>query len=196
MAYDVIFWLTLAGIIVSVAASAYSAYAGYQKQSQSDQDQARASSLQAKYARQAAEQEAEEQKFAATQADKIAKIRREQTEEHTRRMLRRQGSQAGVAGVVAFEGSLLENQLEAASLGEYNAQLAEMEPKQDAERLRRGAGMTTFRGGLSASLNEFQGKLFRNRAGETEKYGMYSTIATGLSASATGATSLAKAYRE
>ncbi|MGH6692026.1 MAG: hypothetical protein ACREF4_15260, partial [Gammaproteobacteria bacterium] len=176
-------------VVVSVLATAYTTYTAYQQQEMAAYEQSLAADLQAKYARAASEQEAADYRDASDQAERIAKVRREQVVEQARRMLNKQGSQAGMAGVVAFEGSLLENQLEAASLAEYNAQLAEMEPRMDAMRLRRGGQVAEFRGELSAGLNDFQSKLFRGRASESKTYGGYATIASGAAAGVSGAAS-------
>ena len=174
----------VAAVVVAAVAAGASTYMSMEAQAQAEEQQARAAKTQAAYARRAAEQEAADQEAAAHNAEEAGKARRAQVEEAARRHLMRGAALAGGAGVVAGEGSLLAGQLEAASLIEYQAQLAEHEPKMEAWADRVGADRAIFRGELSGGLNDYQASLFKQRASNTRFYG---TIATGVNAVGAGA---------
>jgi hypothetical protein len=98
--------LAIVAAVVSAAATAYGTYAAQQAQAQ-----------QAKAAQRAAQMQADAEAAAA-------EARRRQKKAEAERFLRSQLSRAGAAGVQIGEGSLLEGQMEAASLAEYEANLA------------------------------------------------------------------------
>lgn len=111
---SVILIAAIAAAVVAAAAAGYGAY------SQNE----------------AAQQQAKAQKRAARQNEEAeaaaGKARRKQAEAKYERYRDSQRSRAGAAGVFAGEGSLLEGQMEAANLAEYDAALAEY-PHQLAE---------------------------------------------------------------
>jgi len=183
--------LIIAAVVVAVAAGA-SAYVSSESAAQAEEAQAKASKAQATYARAAAQQRALDEEAAAEAADAAGKAQRAQVEEAGRRRLLMTGALAGAAGVESTEGSPLAGNLEAASLIQYNAQLAEYQPKVQAWSDRVGADRARFEGQLTGGLNDYQSSLFKSRASSTRAYG---TIATGVSAVGAGAGTYLGGYK-
>jgi len=97
-------------IIIAAAVTAVAAGAGAYMQSESAAAQVKA-----------AERRSDWQQQVELQQTEVA---RRQVQAKTHRMLNAQASKAGNAGVVAGEGSLLTDQLESASLAQYDEDLA------------------------------------------------------------------------
>lgn len=102
--------MATAAFIVAAAVAAVAAGASAYMQSQQQQAAARAQRNQARFQEESEKQQAE--------------AARKQVRLRAQRFLNAQAAKAGAAGVVAGEGSLLVNQLEAASLAQYEEDLA------------------------------------------------------------------------
>jgi hypothetical protein len=123
--------MAIIGAIVVAAVAAVAAGAGAYMQAEEAKAQAKSQRRMAEW-----QQEVEQQQSEAA---------RKQVRLKSQRFLDAQASKAGRAGVVAGEGSLLESQLEAASLAQYEEDLA------------------AFTHELGAKTHGFEAKLFRNQ---------------------------------
>jgi len=148
----------VAAIVIAVVAAAAASYATYSANQAAQQ--------QAKLAKKAATQRAEAEAAAGA-------ARRRQAELRAKRFQEQQRSRAGAAGVRVGEGSLLEGQMEAASLAEYDAQLAEY-PHQLAEQKDR-----------------FEAKIFGFKQRQLQENLWKDTVISGVLA---GGSSLASSY--
>jgi cell division protein FtsL len=151
-------------IIAAAAAVAGAATAGTSAymQNQNAQAQAKSQRKMAEWQQQVDEQQAD--------------AARKQVRLKAQRMLNAQASKAGGAGVVSAEGSLLENQLEAASLSQYEEDLA------------------AYNHELSSQTHGFEGKLFRNQEKRLKDQAWLNVGLATTSSLAGSASSIASSY--
>jgi hypothetical protein len=161
--------LIIAAVVAAVAAGA-STYMASEAAAEQNREQSRMAKRQAEVAQW--QKEVEEQQ---------AESARKQTRLKAQRMLNSQAAKAGAAGVVAGEGSLLVNQLDAASLAQYEEDLAAYGHKLNAQ----GAEITS-------ESHTFESRLFKARASNIEAN---MPLNVGLSAAAAGASSYASSYK-
>jgi len=148
-----------AAAVVSAAAAGYSAYAA----NEARQDAAKQNKKVARW-----QQEVEEAQSQAA---------RKQVELKSRRFLNQQSARAGGAGVAAGEGSLLVNQMEAASLAQYEADLA------------------AYGHDLSAQTHGFESRLFKRQQVRAQN-SMYAEVGVATGGSLAGSTgSIATGYK-
>ena len=98
--------------------------------------------------------------------DANAEAARKNSRLKSRRMLNAQASKAGGAGVVAGEGSLFVNQMEAASLAQYEEDLA------------------AYGHEINSNLYGYQSKLFKNDARRIQGSAVYTSLLAGAQAGA------------
>jgi hypothetical protein len=156
---------TIAGIIAVVVAAAAAGASAYM----ASEAQADAAREQKKMARRQAEV-ADWQKKAEEQQAEAA---RKQARLRASRILNSQASKAGAAGVVASEGSLLTNQMEAASLAQYDEDLAAYSHRLNAA----GAEIT-------ADTHRYESRIFGARAANIKAN---QWLNVGISAAGAGA---------
>ena len=146
--------MAVAAIIIVAAVAAVAAGASAYMASENAQAQAKAQRNMADWQEKVEEQQAE--------------AARKQVRLKAQRMLNAQASKAGGAGVVAGEGSLLTDQLEAASLSQYEEDLAGYSHE------------------LGAQTHRFESKLFRNQLNRIKSQ---EWIGVGLAAGGSAASS-------
>jgi hypothetical protein len=138
-------------IIAVAAVAAVAAAAGTYMQMQAQADSQRAQAKMAKYA-------AEQERQAGEARRKMVKARAES-------LLESQASKAAASGVQAYESaSLLENQLEAAGLAAYEADLA------------------AYPHELASARESYTSRLLKRAARQTEESAIYSSLIAGAQA--------------
>jgi len=137
----------VAAIVVAAVAAAAAGYSAYANSEQA--------AYAAKQQRKMSEWQQQVEEWNADVAEKEAEAARKQARLKSQRLLNAQAARAGRAGVVAGEGSLLVSQMEAASLAQYDEDLAAFSKKLEAKGHR-----------INATTSGFEGSLFKGQ----EKY--------------------------
>jgi hypothetical protein len=139
----------VAAVIVAAVAAAAAGYSAYQ--------QSEAQAYQAKQQKKMAQWQQQVEEWNADLADKEAEAARKQARLKSSRLLNAQAARAGRAGVVDGEGSLLVSQMEAASMAQYEEDLAAFGKKMEA----KGHRINATTSGFEASLFKGQEKYIR-----------------------------------